>query len=204
MPDLYSGEPVSFTVRLGGRTLADLGGELLLTGRRGGQLWQRRLPLGPGVKAPGVASLWARAKFAEITDGLTQGRDPVLVRKAALEVALRHQLVTRFTSLVAVDDHVARPDATALKRREVARNMPLGMDYDHVFGALGETMELRALPAPLLRKAAAGGRDIALPQTATQATWLALSGLILLLLGMALLIATGRVRRAGAFRRAGD
>ena len=203
VPDLYAGEPVSFTIRLGGRRLHQLGGELLLTARRGGQLWERRLPLGRGTTAPGVASLWARAKFAEITDGLTRGEDPVLMRKAALEVALRHQLVTRFTSLVAVDDQVTRPDSAALKRQEIARNLPRGMDYDYIFGALGETMELKSLPAPLLRKAAAGGSAIALPQTATPATWLALSGLFLLLLSAALLIATGRVRRAGVLRRVG-
>jgi Ca-activated chloride channel family protein len=202
VPDLYAGEPVVFALRLGGLALDGLKGELVITGRRGARLWERRLPLGHGTVAPGVASLWARAKFAEITDGLTRGEDPVRIRKAALDVALPHRLVTRFTSLVAVDDQVSRPRDADLESAEVARNLPKGMDYEHVFGKLGETMQLRSLPAPLMQKAAAGSRAIALPQTATPASWLALSGLVFLLLAAALLIATGRLRRAGVVRRA--
>ena len=59
-------------------------------------------------------------------------------------------------------------------------------------------MPLRSLPAPLLRDAVLRGEAIGLPQTATPAELLTLSGLALVLLGLAVLIALGRVRRAGA------
>jgi LPXTG-motif cell wall-anchored protein len=71
------------------------------------------------------------------------------------------------------------------------------MDYEKIFGAAEKTMPLRRLPAPLLHEAAARGVGVGLPQTATPAQVLALSGLSLLLLGLVFLIAVGRVRRAG-------
>ncbi len=134
-------------------------------------------------------------------DGLSRGRDPVAVREDALAVALEHRLVTRFTSLVAVDDAVARPESADLESREIARDLPHGMDYEKVFGDAGKTMRLRALPAPLLREAGVmGGQAVVLPQTATPAELLALGGFALLLLGSALLIGAGRARRAEARR----
>ena len=198
VPDLYEGEPVTFAARLPGVDLAGLSGELVLTGRRGTQAWERRVALAGSRNAPGAASLWARAKFAEVMDGLTRGQDPVAVREEAVAVALRHSLVTRFTSLVAVDHEVARPETADLEARDVPRNLPHGMDYDQVFGAPAEVMPLRAPPAPLMRKTAAGGQAIALPQTATPAELLAVGGLIALLLGLALLIGAGRARRRAA------
>ena len=72
------------------------------------------------------------------------------------------------------------------------------MDYDKVFGKAEQIMPMRHFSAPLLRDAALRGEAIGLPQTATPAEALALSGLTFLLLGLAVLIAFGRVRRAGA------
>ncbi|MEE8499152.1 MAG: marine proteobacterial sortase target protein, partial [Kiloniellales bacterium] len=43
IPDLYAGEPVSFSVKLEGVPLARLSGELVVSGRRGAEAWERRL-----------------------------------------------------------------------------------------------------------------------------------------------------------------
>ncbi len=48
-----------------------------------------------------------------------------------------------------------------------------------------------------MREAAARGIGVGLPQTATPAEVLALSGLGFLLLGLVFLIAVGRIRQAG-------
>ncbi len=119
------------------------------------------------------------------------------VRKDAVAVALKHRLVTTYTSLVAVDETRARPEGEPLNSVEVPRNLPNGMDYEKIFGAAEKTMPLRSLPAPLLRDAAVRGIGVGLPQTATPAELLALSGLSFLLIGVVCLIAVGRARRAG-------
>ena len=198
LPDVYAGEPVVFAARLSLVPLAELDGAMLLSGKRPGGDWQRRLPLTGIEPAPGVAAVWARAKLAQIEDGRTLGRDPAEVRSEALALALRHRLVTRYTSLVAVDDEIVRPNDAALQGAEVPRNLPAGWDHTKVFGSPTETMPLRQLPAPLLRKAGLQGEQVSLPQTATPATQLALSGLGLVALGAFVLLTAGRLRRASA------
>jgi Ca-activated chloride channel family protein len=52
----------------------------------------------------GVAVRWARAKVAALQDGLLAGADAESVRSAVVETALAFGLVTRYTSLVAVEE----------------------------------------------------------------------------------------------------
>jgi Ca-activated chloride channel family protein len=197
LPDLYADRPVGFAARIEGVPLDRLEGALRLSARRGAAVWQKSVALSHVAAAPGVAAIWARARFAEVQDGLYRGRDRAAVREEAVAVALKHGLVTTYTSLVAVDLVKARPEGEPLEGAEVPRNLPHGMDYEKIFGAAEKTMPLRRLPAPLLHEAAARGVGVGLPQTATPAQVLALSGLSLLLLGLVFLIAVGRVRRAG-------
>ncbi|WP_282607679.1 marine proteobacterial sortase target protein [Pelagibius sp. Alg239-R121] len=219
IPDLYQGEPVVVIAKVGEVDLEALSGRVLVSGRQGIDSWQRRASLEQPSQAQGVASLWARAKFEEITDGLYLGRDPVAVRMDALEVALEHQLVTRYTSLVAIDDEPARPDDEALQSHEVPRELPEGWSHEKVFGSeeslLEPEPEPAALPAPQPAKSkimparklpasiagmalAAKGEAVQLPQTATPAALNAMLGIFFILLGGLLFVATGR--RSNGFR----
>ncbi len=201
IPDLYEGDPVVVISRITGVEADTLSGDVLLSGRQGQDTWQRRATLDRPKDAQGIAALWARSKFGEITDGLFLGRDPVAVRIDALEVALEHQLVTSYTSLVAIDDQPARPKDEALHSLEVPREMPEGWSRDKVFGASGasgpeltpsrdpaslksKAMPVRKLPASIAAMApSAQGTAVQLPQTATPATLNAMIGAVLVLLG---------------------
>ncbi len=201
LPDLYAGEPVTFAARLEGVDLRDLQGEAVIAGTSPDGDWQQRLPLDGLTAAPGTAAVWARAKLAQIEDGLYRARgdggadiDRAAIRAEALALALEHQLVTRYTSLVAIDEAVARPEGSALDREEIARDLPAGWDAGKVFGRQ-ETlrapaeMRQRELPAPLLqRAAAAGGQTVTLPQTATAAERMAILGSAYLLLALLLVL----------------
>jgi Ca-activated chloride channel family protein len=74
------------------------------------------------------------------------------MRCEVTDVALRHHLVSNFTSLVAVDltPSVAR-DAVCVTRA-VPVHLPAGWDYEHVFGQMPQT----ATPARLYLVLAAG------------------------------------------------
>jgi Ca-activated chloride channel family protein len=203
LPDLYAGETVTFTARLGAAPLDELEGELLVTGRTGGERWQQRVSLAGLKPAPGVAALWARTKIAGIRDGLHLGEDPKEVRELATKVALRHQLVTVYTSLVAVDERVSRPTDKPGRaphvREELPRELPEGWSYEHVFGEAEKVMKLRAMPASFMQQIAlsdaAQGNQVHLPQTATTATQQAIVGLGLSVLGLFLLLVVARPRR---------
>ncbi|HIP79305.1 MAG TPA: marine proteobacterial sortase target protein [Kiloniellaceae bacterium] len=137
LPDLYEGEPVTFSARLEGVPLEELEGQMLITGTGSQGPWQQRLPLDSLTAAPGSASLWARAKLVAIEDRFndTPGVDSAAVRADALALALEHGLVTRYTSLVAIDEERVRPEDETLQSEEIARNLPEGWSAEHVFGS---------------------------------------------------------------------
>jgi len=140
IPDLYLGEPVVITSRMTG-----LSGQIVVEGQINGQLWRRELQLNGGAKSPGVNLLWARRKIADLMDQQIQGRSKNEVRDEILKVALHHKLVSKYTSLVAVDKTPVRPLDVALKEKAVPVNLAKGMNAKKIFGSMPQT----ATPASL-------------------------------------------------------
>jgi Ca-activated chloride channel family protein len=104
VPDLYAGEPVVVAARLG--TLA---GDLVLSGVRADAPWEARVPLAVGRDEVGIRRLWARRTIASIMDDRVGGASENDVRARVLKIALAHGLVSKYTSLVAVDVTPTRP-----------------------------------------------------------------------------------------------
>ena len=94
-----------------------------------------------------------------------QGVTPEETDKRILALGLDHQLVTRLTSLVAVDKTPSRPDGARLSRADLPLNLPAGWDFDKVFGesrAHRPRKDDRAEPNRRRRtRPAAAGRRIA-------------------------------------------
>ncbi|HEV8615402.1 MAG TPA: marine proteobacterial sortase target protein [Methylomirabilota bacterium] len=129
IPDLYLGEPV--VVAMKARTLPS---RAVLRGRLGGTPWERDVPLRQAGDGSGVAAHWARAKIAALLDQRVGGDRDEETRIAVIDVALRHHLVSAYTSLVAVDVTPVRPGDAELRSHELATNLPQGWDYAAVFG----------------------------------------------------------------------
>ncbi|HSO05732.1 MAG TPA: marine proteobacterial sortase target protein [Pelomicrobium sp.] len=140
IPDLYLGEPVAVSAML--PAAAD---HVVVSGRRGEQQWGTVLPLAGAQAERGVAALWARHRVAALMDTLHDGADPAQVRAEVIRVALEHRLVSRYTSLVAVDVTPSRPEALASRESAVPVNLPHGWSHDAVFGPAPRT----ATAAPL-------------------------------------------------------
>ena len=107
VPDLYSGEPVIIKARL--KRAPRAGDQLKISGRSAGGDWGAELPLSADEQSPGIASVWARAHIAGLLDSERQGANAETIRSAVVETALRHHLVSKYTSLVAVDKTPVRP-----------------------------------------------------------------------------------------------
>jgi Ca-activated chloride channel homolog len=131
---------------------------------------------------------------------------PADADSAILSLALEHQLVTRLTSLVAVDKTPSRPAGEPLKLAELPVNLPAGWDFAKVFG---ERQQLPRQPAerraetddkPLQVAAAKHVQPVPvvqpatvqLPKTATDAELKMLIGVVLLLLSLLLLMFSRR------------
>lgn len=134
IPDLYLGEPVVVSA-----LLPPGAGHVTVTGRRGEQQWGTVLPLTDAQAERGVAALWARSRVAALMDTLHDGADPEAVRGQVIQVALEHRLVSRYTSLVAVDVTASRPEGAASREAAVPVNLPHGWSHDAVFGPAPQT-----------------------------------------------------------------
>lgn len=129
IPDLYLGEPLLLAARFGATLPA---AEVVVSGTLAGKSWRTSLAVtddaDPVHKADhdGVATLWARYKIQSLLDEKIRGRAEQEVRAEVLPVALEHQLISPYTSFVAVEEVIARPDSETLESKPVPNSRPRG------------------------------------------------------------------------------
>jgi Ca-activated chloride channel family protein len=202
IPDVYRDEPLVLAAKLDKLT-----GSVEIRGRIGDRPWVVTLPVANAAEGKGLSKLWARRKIAdaEIARTLRQAA-PEDADKTILALALEHQLVTRLTSLVAVDKTPSRPEGETLKLTELPLNLPAGWEFSKVFG------ERPKLPAPPTERRADAGdtrvqlaatkralpvvtqapNTITLPKTATDAELKMITGSILLAFSLILFVCNRR------------
>jgi hypothetical protein len=83
-------------------------------------------PSGSLARHRGVAALWARHKIAGLLDEIVDGRSEEAVRAEVLPLALKHQLLSPYTSFVAVEEAVSRPADAGLDSAAVPNTRPRG------------------------------------------------------------------------------
>ena len=158
VPDLYAGEPIVLTAAGAGA------GTLALAGRSGRTPWSAALDLGSAVPGAGVERIWAREKIRAIEEWRFRGAAQSDVDAEVLKVALQHHLVSRLTSLVAVDVTPSRPANEPLESAEVPLNLPRRLGLRPRAGARGASRagertprEARRRPGPERRRPQAAG-----------------------------------------------
>lgn len=175
LPDLYAGEPLVLLVRGGGAS-----GTLEVSGRIGGRRWSQSVGLSQAAEGPGVARLWARRKIDESEVAARLGTiNEETAAEAIARLGLGFGLVTRETSLVAVDRTPSRPADAPLREEELPLNLPAGWDFDTLFNGSPSECNNCGVAADQT------GEAFELPQTATDAGRLVQAGFLLLLIGAA-------------------
>jgi Ca-activated chloride channel homolog len=212
IPDIYRGEPLLLAAKLD-----KLAGDLEIKGRVGDRPWVVTLPIARAAEGKGLSKLWARRKIADAEVARTLRQvSPEEGDKRILTLALEHKLVTRLTSLIAIDKTPSRPAGEHLKLAELPLNLPAGMEFEKVFGPSHEqrprdansnpnikyaqndaTAKSTAKPTsamPLVRVSPQGG--LRLPKTATDAELRMMFGFALLVLSLLVFLLTRRGRFA--------
>lgn len=129
IPDLYLGEPIVVAIK------ADIfPDDIVVHGRFGQTPWRTHVSLSAGQPREGLSVFWARAKIDALMNEHVEGSGQETTRRAVIDVALRHHLVSRYTSLVAVDVTPVRPTDKNLHTHPMKTNLPQGQDYEHIFG----------------------------------------------------------------------
>lgn len=125
IPDLYAGEPLWLLARLPSEPTL-----IALCGKLNGLDWNLDINgWDAASSAPGddnLAKLWARKKIEALEDSLMFGADRELTRLEITGVALDYGLLTRHTSLVAVDKTPRRDTADALALTDIPGLLPSG------------------------------------------------------------------------------
>jgi Ca-activated chloride channel family protein len=134
LPDLYMGEPLLFTARSDSDS-----GELVLKGLRQGQDWSTSLFLQQAKPGRGIAQLWARQRIDSLLDSIEDGANADQVRTQVVELALQHHMVSKYTSLVAIDVTPVRPQGSPLNSLAVPVNLPQGQDASKIFAMQAQT-----------------------------------------------------------------
>jgi Ca-activated chloride channel family protein len=197
IPDLYRDEPLILAAKLD-----RLAGSVEIKGRIGDRPWVVTLPLANAAEGKGLSKLWARRKIADAEVArTTRQMESADADKTILALALEHQLVTRLTSLVAVDKTPSRPEGEPLKVSELPINLPAGWDFAKVFGERPQMLpakrverradasEARVQVAALKHPAApvtAAPDMVQLPKTATDAELRMIAGVILVIFSLIL------------------
>ena len=127
LPDLYVGDPLSIAIR--GRNAS---GIAKITGKIGSQKWVARIPLDQGAEQIGIAKLWAREKISNLERSRI-ALNPSANRKAhidseLLQTALNYGLVSRLSSMVAVDITPSRPLGVEIGTAKLKAAIPSGWD----------------------------------------------------------------------------
>jgi Ca-activated chloride channel family protein len=128
VPDLYDGEPVVVALKSPAPPA-----NVTIVGSIGSTPWTTTVSLKDQPERDGLSVYWARQKIASLMDQ-QHGQDESAVRQAVIDVALTHHLVSKYTSLVAVDVEPIRPTNKALFTHAMKTNLPEGQDYQAIFG----------------------------------------------------------------------
>ncbi|MGL1930684.1 MAG: marine proteobacterial sortase target protein [Desulfotalea sp.] len=152
IPDLYAGEPLLIAVRSPNKI-----GRLSIEGKGLNGKWNSSLTLDKAGKKNGLNGIWAREKIKSLMDSRYLGADETLVKEQITQTALKYSLVSKYTSLVAVEelppiDKMAKLDSLEennipkKKLTKMAKPM-LTMASPSVFGGSSQT----ASPAELMQ-----------------------------------------------------
>lgn len=132
IPDLYAGEPVVVKARLDSEILPD--SLVKISGNSTLGTWGAELSFDLQEQSSGIAALWARARIEDLLDKESRGANAEETRAAVVQTALAHHLVSKFTSLVAIDKTPTRPLDAALGSEQVPNLLPYGQSQRAIIG----------------------------------------------------------------------
>jgi Ca-activated chloride channel homolog len=166
VPDLFLEQPLLVF----GKIYKGRMGKIHISARAGNEPYEATIAFDTSKTTfhPGITTLWARKGVEDMMDQWRHADEhgQAEIRSSIITYAIRYRLVTRFTSLVAVEEVMANASRES-KTVPVATELPAGWRMEKVFGA---------------------------PATGTADAFLETVGLLFLLTGLVLLFVLRRVR----------
>lgn len=124
IPDLYKGEPVMVVVKSDSfPSSVDLSGDMLSVP------WRQKMMLSKQAETnvDHIGTIWARRKIASLMDRWTMGElSEAQIKPQIITLGIAHNIVSKFTSFVAVEEKISRPEGESASNQSVANRMPKG------------------------------------------------------------------------------
>ncbi len=160
--DVWAERPLYFK----GKYTAPKAGTVTLTGFAQGKPYKQTIKVdfaNQNLNNPGIPSLWARAKVDRLMSedwfGAQQGTVNKEIKDEIVATALKHHIMTQYTSFVAVDNS-RKTDGDKATKTDVPIEMPDGVSEQGVFGNKGDApsiTNMRQMRNPSRRKMMPGG-----------------------------------------------
>jgi len=159
LPDVYMGEPVLADARWTNKLNR---GSVEISGKYAGSSWSQKLRLhaidndlteqtsdttiDTSIDTTGLSKLWAHRKIQSLENQLLFNVNPAELEESITNIALSYSLVTKFTSLVAVEQDTSqnpsRPASKNLHTVAVPQAIPSGNTMFFPQGSLGTKSRL--------------------------------------------------------------
>ena len=128
-PDILADEPITFFLKIPDTKMADLTKPFTIKGNQRSKAWKFSITPDQIQKGKYLDQLWAREKIADISFQKAIGfMDVMQYERRVRDLGLKYHLITKFTSLVAVDPIVSRDQSSPLLSHQIAHNIPDGWE----------------------------------------------------------------------------
>ena len=175
IPDLFQGEPLIVF----GKMPSTKTNHISFSGKTPSGIMQLNFPIdfNTGQIETAISTLWGRKKISSLMNEYRLGN--LSAKQSIIDVAMDHNLITKFTSFVAIENQIVNP-SHPLAKVAIPVPLPKGWDYNAIFNHPNQYklhMASHQIDAPKNHR-------MHLPQTATSYPLQFMVGLILLLLGI--------------------
>ena len=80
------------------------------------QPWYQQLIIDDTNPSQGISTVWARNKIEDLIDGLVIGADKEHVKQQVIATSLAHQIISPYTSFIAIETQLEFETLTAAQR----------------------------------------------------------------------------------------
>ncbi len=127
IPDLYLGEPLMVYIK----HKNSANSKIIIKGKLLDQEWKREIQYSSLATSEGIAKLWAKSKIDHLMDQKIVGVDEATIKKQVTPLALKYGLMSKYTSFVAVEEKISRPEGESLHQKDVPNLLPEGNTMLH-------------------------------------------------------------------------
>ena len=121
-PDLYANEPVVIAAKL-----VEGNSTMRVAGTWGSEQWSTEVAIDSVPETDtGLSTVWAKRKIESLQDKQRFSVDTDLYRSLILRLSLDHQILSKYTAFLAIEEKPIRPVNDALVERAVPNLLPAG------------------------------------------------------------------------------